>query len=52
MDAFIKADQGRWLAWDLFKADYDDDGSQRDPSFVPIGAGEKYLEKVYAEFQN
>jgi len=52
MDSFIKADRARWLAWDLFKEDCDDDGSQRDPSFVPIGAAEKYLKKVYAEFRN
>lgn len=47
MDAFVREDQARWLAWDLFKSDYKDDGSQRDPSFVPIGAATEYLEKVY-----
>lgn len=51
MDAFIQADHARWLAWDLFKDECGDDGSQRDPSFVPIGAGERYLHKVYQEFQ-
>lgn len=51
MDAFIQADQARWLAWDLFKDECGDEGSQRDPSFVPIDAGDKYLEKVYREFQ-
>jgi hypothetical protein len=51
MDSFIQADHARWLAWDLFKDECGDDGSQRDPSFVPIGAGEKYLAKVYQEFQ-
>lgn len=50
MDEFIQADHARWLAWDLFKADSGDDGSQCDPSFVPIGAGEKYLRKVYQNF--
>ena len=51
MNAFIQADQARWLAWDLFKDESGDDGSQRDPSFVPIGAGDKYLEKVYGQFK-
>ena len=51
MDSFIQADQARWLAWDLFKDESGDDGSQRDPSFVPIGAGEEYLERVYREYQ-
>lgn len=51
MDAFIRADQARWLAWDLFKDEHDDDGSQRDPSFVPVGAGERYLEQVYQDSQ-
>ena len=46
MDAFTQADEARWLAWDLFKQDCHDDGSQRDPSFVPIGAGEEYLQKA------
>jgi len=50
MSSFINEDQARWLAWDLFKADYRDDGSQRDPSFVPIGAATEYLEKVYQGF--
>jgi hypothetical protein len=51
MDVFIQGDQARWLAWDLFKNEHGDDGSQRDPSFVPIGAGEKYLRKVYRQYQ-
>lgn len=51
MDSFIQADQAHWLAWGLFKDECEDDGSQRDPSFVPIGAGEKYLKKVYQKFQ-
>jgi hypothetical protein len=51
MSSFIEADQAHWLAWDLFKAECGDDGSQRDPSFVPIGVGEAYLEKVYREYQ-
>lgn len=50
MDSFGKEDQARWLAWDMFKDDYKDDGSQRDPSFVPIGIGDKYLRKVYKNY--
>ena len=52
MDSFIKADRARWLAWDLFEEGCDDDGSHRDPSFVPVGAAGKYLRKVYSEFGN
>ncbi len=51
MDSFIQADQARWLAWDMFKEECGDDGSQRDPSFVPIGVGEKYLKKVHRQYQ-
>ncbi len=36
-----------WLAWDLFKTESGDDGSQPDPSFVAIGAAEKYLENIH-----
>ncbi len=43
MSSFINEDQTHWAVWQLFKDDVDDDGSQRDPSFVPIGACEKYL---------
>lgn len=50
MNSFIQADQARWLAWDMFKAECGDDGSQCEPSFVPIGAGQKYLEKVHKKF--
>jgi hypothetical protein len=50
MDAFIQADHARWLAWDLFKNETGDDGSQRDPSFVPIGAAENYLKMVNQPF--
>ena len=46
MDNFIHEDYARWQAWELFKTEYTDDGSQRDPSFVPIGCCSKYLEKV------
>jgi hypothetical protein len=50
MDAFIGDDYARWLAWDLFKEESGDDGSQRDPSCVPLGAAQKYLEKVNRRF--
>jgi hypothetical protein len=49
IDAFTSADHARWLAWSLFKEEYGDDGSQRDPSFVPVGIGERYLERVYSQ---
>jgi len=47
IDTFTAADHARWLAWSLFKEEHGDDGSQRDPSFVPIGIGEEYLERIY-----
>jgi hypothetical protein len=49
MDAFIQDDHARWIAWDAFKQEYGDDGSQRDPSFVPLDAGQKYLERIYGK---
>jgi hypothetical protein len=49
MDAFISENRARWTAWDLYKRDSHDDGTQHDPSSVPIGAGEKYLEKAYRQ---
>ena len=50
MDAFIQEDHARWLAWDLFKNESGDDGSQRDPSFVPIGASDEYLQRVNRQY--
>jgi hypothetical protein len=38
MDAFITADQSRMELWNEYKQVIHDDGSQRDPSCVPIGA--------------
>jgi hypothetical protein len=49
IDSFTAADHARWLAWSLFKEEFGDDGSQRDPSFVPIGIGERYLERIYSQ---
>jgi hypothetical protein len=46
MDSFIAEDYRRKLAWELFKSKTHDDGTQRDPSCVPIGIGFEYLKKV------
>jgi hypothetical protein len=46
MDEFINQNPLVWKAWNLFKKESSDDGEQNDPSFVPIGAGEKYLQKI------
>jgi hypothetical protein len=46
MDEFTAADPARWSAWSLFKAESGDDGSQRDPSWVPVGVGSQYLRRV------
>ena len=43
---FYDEDTRRRKAWELFKAKAGDDGSQHDPSFVPLGAGENYLKRV------
>jgi len=49
MSVFINEDQARWAAWDLYKIESRDDGTQHDPSSVPIGAGEKYLQKAHRQ---
>jgi len=43
---FYDEDPRRKAAWESFKAEKGDDGSQRDPSWVPLGAGESYLSKL------
>lgn len=43
MSEFIDEDERRKHAWNVYKAEIGDDGSQRDPSFVPIGIGPQYL---------
>lgn len=43
MSAFIDEDERRKRAWNRYKEQIGDDGSQRDPSFVPIGIGANYL---------
>jgi hypothetical protein len=43
MSNFIDQDERRRHAWNIYKEEIHDDGSQRDPSFVPIGIGNQYL---------
>jgi hypothetical protein len=43
MSEFIDQDERRKHAWNRYKDEIGDDGSQRDPSFVPIGIGPNYL---------
>jgi len=51
LDSFIEEDPARWEAWELFKAENGDDGSQRDPSWVPIGAVQAYITRTRAQFR-
>jgi hypothetical protein len=46
MSEFIDSDPRRIDAWSLFKAENEDDGSQRDPSWVPIGVAQEYYSRV------
>jgi len=43
MSQFIDEDERRRRAWNRYKQEINDDGSQRDPSFVPVGIGNSYL---------
>jgi hypothetical protein len=45
MSQFIDGDERRKHAWNTYKAEIGDDGSQRDPSFVPIGIGFQFLDR-------
>ena len=45
---FYNEDQRRRAAWEAFKLDNGDDGSQNNPSRVPIGAGEIYMSRSSA----
>jgi hypothetical protein len=45
LDQFYNEDPRRKEAWETFKLENGDDGSQRDPSWVPIGVGESYLSR-------
>ena len=46
LELFYSDDPRRKRAWELFKIESGDDGSQHDPSCVPLGAGESYLSKL------
>ena len=46
LEQFYSADPRRKAAWETFKLENGDDGSQHDPSSVPLGAGERYLNKT------
>lgn len=46
MDEFYTTNPLRKSAWEYFKKDFHDDGSQRDASWVPLGAGYGYLKKI------
>jgi hypothetical protein len=45
LNQFYNEDPRRKEAWELFKKENGDDGSQHDPACVPIGVGESYLSK-------
>ena len=46
LEQFYSEDPRRKAAWELFKLENGDDGSQHDPSSVPVGVGESYLNKI------
>lgn len=46
LDKFYHEDPRRKEAWEMFKKENHDDGSQRDPSWVPIGVGGSFLRRV------
>ena len=46
LEQFYNEDPRRKEAWEKFKLENGDDGSQHDPSCVPIGVGESYLNRV------
>ena len=45
LSQFYEQDPRRKEAWETYKHDSADDGSQHDPSCVPLGAGEHYLQQ-------
>jgi len=49
LEAFYRDDPRRKLAWERFKAETGHGASGQDPSCVPIGAGDAYLQNVEAE---
>ena len=46
MDQWYSEDPDRQQAWRLYKRDTNDDGSQRNPERVPVGAGIAYLNRI------
>jgi hypothetical protein len=46
LDRFYNENPFRKGAWEMFKLEQGDDGSQSDPSRVPLGVGETYLRKA------
>jgi hypothetical protein len=46
LDDFYQNNPARREAWELFKREKGDDGSQRDPAWVPVAAGEEYLTRL------
>ncbi|TAL06632.1 MAG: zinc ribbon domain-containing protein [Verrucomicrobia bacterium] len=48
LDQFYRQDGRRKGAWALYKYRNKDDGTQRDPSWVAIGEGEKCLQEIAA----
>ena len=46
LEQFYNEDPRRKAAWEAFKLKNGDDGSQHDPSWVPIGAGKSYLNSL------
>jgi hypothetical protein len=45
LSQFYQENPRRKAAWELFKKENGDDGSQGDPSWIPIGIGDSYLRK-------
>jgi hypothetical protein len=46
MDQFYEEDPERLAAWELYKNDVLDDERQGDPSRVPVGVGQQYLDRI------
>ena len=46
LEHFYKENPLRKIAWEWFKLEQGDSGSQSDPSWVPLGIGETYLGKA------
>jgi post-segregation antitoxin (ccd killing protein) len=46
LEQFYNENPHRKAAWETFKLENGDDGSQHDPSSVPLGVGERYLNKT------